>query len=312
MKFCEMKIFQYRMVMTVFISLLMGGTVFAQDGNISVEPSYAMYKNIEVGQQSDPVTITLTNTGSTEIVIGTLDKKGFSSADYTLSLDDCSDSTLSASSSCTVDVQLNPQQSGGIRNAWIDIPYSVEGTGKHLSVFLTTKEDIPHEVKRRLQPAMYALNIPDSMNAGSIYDLNWTVMGYHESYRIAMAMFDCTGITDGTCGDGYDDTNRFYVTQSPTFVVPSSSEIGDWTFQGENSHNFLYEHSFTVPATRQGGSPWNSTQIVIRFYVLSDYDTEANKPSISLIIPGNLSDNYYDKSGRKIEKTLCPSGGCTP
>ena len=46
------------------------------------------------------------------------------------------------------------------------------------------------------------------------------------------------------------------------------------------------------------------TPIVIRFYYVDSKDIVAGQGSISLIIPGNLSENYYDTSGRKIQKII--------
>lgn len=286
--------------------LMLGTAAFAEDGNISVQPSYVVFTPISAGQQSDPFTVRVTNnnTANPSISMGSLSLKGYNSADYTLSANGCSGVTLAGDTSCTFDVTLTPQQTGSIKNGWVDIPYTVGSTGGHLSVFLTTKEDVPHEVQRRLPPAISTLNIPETMDANSTYDLNWTVVGYQKGYKVDMVMFDCTGVAAGECGDSYNDSNKFYETNLSDSV---SSTVSGWHYRGVDAYKYTYTDSFTVPEHRANGSDWdNNTSIVVRFYVLSDYDDNAGKPSISLIIPGNLSNSYYDESGRKVEKYVYP------
>ena len=94
---------------------------------------------------------------------------------------------------------------------------------------------------------------------------------------------------------------------------PQAVKNTDGTTEGKMLTNMLSDNLFTVPEFREDGSEWDpvsGTDIVIRFYIVSDNDENARKPSISLIIPGNLSDEYYDTSGRKIQKHICPVGGC--
>lgn len=158
---------------------------------------------------------------------------------------------------------------------------------------------------------MYDLNIPEEMNASSAYDIDWTAMGYHSGYQTIAVMFDCTGIAEGECGASYGSPGRFHQS---AFLAPAQITEGDWTYSGETVQNFRYDYTFNVDAQRPNGEDWSATgtAIVIRFYVKSDEDSTAEKPSLSLIIPGNLSNDYYDTSGRKIQKIICPSGGCTP
>ena len=145
---------------------LMGTSVYAEDGNISVEPSYVLFKKITAEQQSDPFSIIVQNTGSTVMTIGTLSIKGFGEDDFILSSNGCNGITLPIDNNCTVEAKLSPEDNGSIKNAWIDIPYTVSGsTQKHLSVFMTSKEDIPHEVRRRLQPTISSIDMSNWMDA---------------------------------------------------------------------------------------------------------------------------------------------------
>lgn len=157
---------------------------------------------------------------------------------------------------------------------------------------------------------MYDLNIPEEMNASHAYAIDWTVMGYDSGYKTIAVMFDCTGIGE-ECGGNYTDTEKFHESE---FLTPVQITESDWTYNGERAQNFRYDYSFNVNATRPNGEAWspNGTPVVIRFYISSDKDVSAGKKTLSLIIPGNLSNEYYDTSGRKVQKIICPSSGCTP
>jgi len=119
-----------------------------------------------------------------------------------------------------------------------------------------------------------------------------------------MAVFDCTGIVNGSCGNSYNDANRIYTTT----VSPSSTTASPWSYAGEVANYFNYSHSFTVPTTRLAGAAWDvaGTPVVIRFYQVSTVDSDAGKASISLLIPGGLSNTYYDTTGRRIQKVIRP------
>ncbi len=155
---------------------------------------------------------------------------------------------------------------------------------------------------------MYGLNIPEEMNASTSYNISWTAMGYHSGYEVLVAMFDCTDEEAGECGANYDD--RF---DDSDFISSSQVTLGNWNYNGESIQNYRYNFTFNFDATRPGGSAWDpqGTPIVLRFYVKSTDDSEAGKENLSLLIPGNLSNDYYDTSGRKIQKIICPSSGCT-
>ena len=286
---------------------LIGSNAFASDGNISIEPSYVIFKNLEVGTQSDPFTITLKNTGTATMSTGTVQLRGQNSSEFSLT-SNCDNETLAAGADCNITAKLT-QNSAGIKNAWIDIPY---GTApKHLSVFLTTKEDIPHEVKRRLPPALSTETIADWMEANITYSPTWSITGYESGYKVKMVMFDCTNTGEGEyCGDDYDEDDVFYES---SFLDPVNSETGDVSYRGEQSYKYTYTATFTIPLTNTNGDPWiEGSDVVIRFYVISDYDTEADANSISLIIPGAKYRESYDESGRKMEVRICPVGGCGP
>lgn len=300
-----------KMVLATALALLsMGGTASAQDEAVSVSPTYVLFPDTTTGEQSDAATITLTNSGyPSGMTVGTITLGGPHSADFNLSVDNCSAQVVVENTSCTLQANFVPRSSG-IKSALVTIPYG-DGDG-NLSVYLTNEEGAAHEAQRRLSPVMYDINIPEELNATTSYDLNWTAMGYHSDYKMLLVMFDCTGIAAGLCGAGYGSSEKFHES---VFLSPSLITPGSWSYNGEVTQNFQYIHPYTIPATRPiDGSPWpaEGTPIVIRLYVKSSEDITAGKSSLSLIIPGNLTNNYYDTSGRKIQKIICPSGGCTP
>jgi len=274
----------------------------AQDDAVSVSRTYVLFPDINTSTQSDVATITLTNSGySGGMNVGSITIDGAHNANFNLSSDYCSDQLLAENEFCTLQVNFAPK-SNGDKGAWVTIPYGTDDG--NLSVYLTNYEDTEHEVQRRLSPVMYDLNIPEEMYASSSNDINWTAMGYHSKYETFAVMFDCTGIAAGECGSNYSE--NFHESG---YLSPSQITEGDWTYQGERVKNFQYDYAFNVDATRPNGEAWNTTgtPIVIRFYIKSEDDRAAGKKSISLIIPGNLSDDYYDTSGRKIQKIIYPS-----
>ena len=172
----------------------------------------------------------------------------------------------------------------------------------------TKGETTRTEAQRRIPPMVETLVIPEQMNADGNYTLDWKVLGYDDSYTVTMAMFDCTGIVDGSCGDSYGDANRFHSVT----LTPHTIESAPWTYSGEVAEYFHYQTSFTVPSLRYTTDAWSSsgTPVAIRFYQKNSIDAAAGKNSISLLVPGNITDVYYDSTGRRIQKTICPVGGC--
>ncbi len=164
------------------------------------------------------------------------------------------------------------------------------------------------EAQNRIAPMIETLNIPEVMKAGQSYQLDWSLVGYEGGYATHIAMFDCTNAVFPTCGE-------FYI--SPLYgksVTSTQTSTAPWTYGAEVASYFNFTDFFTVPATRADGSPWPSagTAIAIRFYQKSTSTRDAGKPGISLLIPGGLSNVYYSTTGRRVQKKICPSGGCTP
>jgi len=285
----------------ILISLLMSAVLNAQDDDFLPSNSYVVF---EASSDAPSSTLSFENKSANDIDVGSLSIIGAHSDEFNLTNDGCSEQTLSADESCNVELKFSPKNEG-IKNALLKVPYDT----KILYVFLTNHEDNKHNVEKRLVPVVYDdINISEKMDANISYTLKWSLIGYHDGYKVISAMFDCTDKAAGECGADYND--NFLESGSLSAI---SSESVDWTYRDQNATKFDYTWTTTIPEKRANGDDWNSTgtDIVIRFYVISDEDEENGKSTISLVIPGNLSDRYYDTSGRKIEKTICPEGGCS-
>lgn len=179
------------------------------------------------------------------------------------------------------------------------IPSSAAGT-PILTAFVTTNESAANEAPRRLPPVLSVVSIPATVTANTSTTITWSALGYDSSYLTNMVVFNCAGISDGSCGDSYGDASRVYASGN---LTPVSSEPGNWTFNGVTSTQFNYSHTFTVPAVAE------ATDFVIRIYDKSQGDSDAVKGTLSLLIPGGLPGIIYyasDTSGRRIVKSITP------
>lgn len=280
--------------------LFIATILVAQDDNFVVSSSYVVFKDTS----SSSSTLSVKNEGSSSVNVGTISIIGAHSDEFNITSDDCSSSTLNADSSCHIEVEFIPN-TNGMKNALIKIPHDIDS----IYVFLTNYEDNAKNVKKRLAPVIDEVVINETLNSKSSYDFQWSLFGYHDNYKVIMVMFDCTDSSSGTCGSSYSSDKKFLETP---FLSYSSREEATWSYRGQMASKFTYTYSDMIPEKRKDGSSWNNsgTNIVIRFYIVSDEDENNNKSSLSLIVPGNITARYYDTSGRKIEKTICPMGGC--
>jgi hypothetical protein len=288
----------------ILAGIVMSATLFAQNGSFIASKSYVVFKD-----NSDAPKVILNfenNSSSANINVHTLSLIGAHPDEFNITTDGCSDTTLYPNQNCNVEVAFTPKNDGN-KNALLKVPY---GDSNTIYVFLTNTEDKRHNVIKRLAPILSDVNISEDLNASTSYDLTWSLIGYHHDYKVIVTMFDCTGMGTGNCGSSYSGSEKFLETDP---VVPSSIESSDWKYYDQNASRFNYTCSVTIPDKRGNNESWNSsgTDIVVRFYVLSDADGKNHKSSLSLIVPGNLAKRYYDTSGRKIEKTVCPDTGCS-
>ena len=280
-------------------TILIGSILQAQDNSLIVSKSFVVLDD------NKSSTLNVQNKSGDDINISTMSMIGAHSSEFSILSEDCTSELLKDGDICNVEVKFEPKSSG-VKNALLHIPYN----DKYINVFLTNYEDTTHNVTRRVTPDMYSIDISEEMNASSSYNLKWSLMGYDSGYKSMIALFDCTDKAEGECATSYDSSEKFLESEMLSTV---STEDTTWVYKDKQATKFNYEYNVTIPDTRADGSDWNSTgtDIVIRFYVISKEDEDNNKSSLSLIIPGNLTDRYYDTSGRKIEKTICPSDGCS-
>ena len=289
---------------TGFFTLLLPLAALAadalQDPDISVNPVVVQFPATQLGGSSNPVSFIITNHSASTLSLGSMTLLGVNPAEFTLGTSTCS-ATLAPAASCSVEVSFSPV-SKGTRSATMQIPY---GSGKTLTAFLTNTTSAIVEAQRRVPPVLAAVAIPDTMAPNSTYTLTWTLEGYDNANKTNVVLFDCTGISDGSCGNTYTDSNKF---AESTLIAPVATVApGNWAYSGVATKLLNYSWNFTVPATRSGGGAWATspgTEIVVRFYQRSDTDEARNNASVSLLIPGNQASKYYDTVGRRIVKWI--------
>jgi len=259
---------------------------------LSVSPSNWLFGVEQLGNcaSSQPVAFTVNNSGTFSCTLGTLAIGGPDAGQFSFGTNGCTGQTLTSGSSCTVQVKFCPT-SVGSKGANLLIPSNDPQTP--LTAFLYNHESRAEEARRRLPPVLYSLNVPEEMIEGQQYTLTWSLLGYDESYQSNIVFFNCTGMPAGTCGAAYG--THFHESGD---LNPQDSEPGEWTYSGVRSTKFDFSYAFTPPAVTA------DTTIVIRFYSTDQADIEAGRASLSLLIPGRLSNTYYDSEGRRLVKII--------
>ena len=310
---------QYIIRISIAIALLAfatiaGAATSAQDPDLSVDPVTRLFPATAVGVYSAPLTFTITNKNGTETrQLRNLTLSGPNADQFTVQNDNCSGTVLSANSgTCTVAVRLYPSESG-TKSANLLIPFLRSSATTTLTAFVTNYEAPKDQAQRRMPPVLAAVSIEnilssgqtDTLYSGQTYSITWSLEGYHEDYSSMAVLFDCTGISDGSCGANYDDATKFAESGA---LSPGTAVTGKWSYSGVGDKRFSYTWKFVVPATRPGGGAWagGGTDVVVRFYSKDDVDQARASSSVSLLIPGNQASRYYDTAGRRILKAIKP------
>ena len=89
--------------------------------DISVDPVTQDFGNIPIGELSMPQTLTVSNTGSGDLVIGTLSITGTDASQFIKQNDTCSGQTVTPSANCTVEIAFSPTSMGSF-DAILNIP----------------------------------------------------------------------------------------------------------------------------------------------------------------------------------------------
>ncbi|MDG5466809.1 choice-of-anchor D domain-containing protein [Deltaproteobacteria bacterium IMCC39524] len=273
----------------------------AQDADLTINPIVIQYKQLQLSTTSAASTFTITNMGVSDRTVSTVSLAGVDANEFVIGTHSCSAATLSSGQSCDVPVSFAPK-TRGTKNAELRISTDDSETPV-LTAYVTNYTSAIVEAQRRLPPVLATNSLPESMQASNEYTLSWTLEGYHDSYYSYAVLFDCTGETD--CGAFYSDASKF-AESGP--LSPASVTQGNWTYHGAATKLHTYEWNFTVPVNRADSSAWDvvGTDIVLRIYRKSDIDNERASSSVSLLIPGNQSDRYYDTAGRRLLKTIVP------
>ncbi len=290
-------------IQKVLLGMLLGGCIAtlhaAPDADIHVDPVYRAFAQTALQGESATQRFTVTNSGAVAQTTATVSLGGMHAGDFAIAVNGCDNVVLGASGgSCDIDVKFTPTRRG-TRSARIDIPFT---DGRRLSAFVTNAESGDIEAQRRLPPVLVGLTAPEQMEAGQSHTLTWTLLGYHGDYMTNVVFFDCTGISDGSCGDSYGT----HFAESG-LVTSTASRPSDWTYGGVRGTEYDYSYTFTPSAA----TFTVDTDIVVRFYRKNMMDVQAGKGSLSLVVPGTLSANYYDNEGRRLLKVICTTSGCT-
>lgn len=273
-----------------------GSTAIANDPDLSVYPVAVHFGGVTLGSTSPSRSVTITNAhASQNLTLGTAALSGTYAGHFSIAADNCASSTLPPGGTCDIQVQFSPRRNGSL-TAMLVVPTSDTETPE-LVAFLSNDEDTRTQSSRRLPPTLNSINIPEVMEADVPYTLEWSLIGYHDNYYSSIALFDCSAAAAGQCGANFSSNFAESGLLQPTSITEASV-----TFRGVAAKVANFSYQFT-PSAEASFAP-GDTDIVIRFYRKSAMDAAANASSLSLLVPGALTDRYYDSEGRRILKTV--------
>ena len=297
---CKMKninLKKIKVILTLIVSVLIPSISIAanstESNDISVNPSISLFNEVAVNNTSS-TNIAIKNIRSTPLSIGSLSITGASAHQFRISSDQCSGKLIAGNTSCQISVVFAPTTAGH-KQALLNIPSSSADT-PILQAFLTSFEDNQHESSRRSPPVLHSINIPENMISGQTYTLDWSLRGYHDNYITSLVMFDCTGSSHQSCGNDFTNNTLFF-NSGP--VLSHKKQATQLSNSGVVAQEFNFKIEFTPKFDKE-------TNIVIRFFRINSDDLVAGLKGLSLIAPGNLSAQYYDKQGRRIKKKITP------
>jgi hypothetical protein len=111
----------------------------------STSPSALTFSGQLVGTSSAPQTVTISNTGSVALTLGSATVGGTNPGDFSVTSDACSGSTLDPAATCNLSVEFSPS-GGGSRTARLEVPdgttrgareVPLTGTGNRLTTSLS-------------------------------------------------------------------------------------------------------------------------------------------------------------------------------
>ena len=283
------------------------GTLQLAQGGVMVKTGFAIYPHahlfgsVDLTTQTAAKTFTLSNTGSRVLTLATVTLTGNDAAEFIIDADSCVNQTLNVGDKCQIAVRFQPTSIGS-KAAQLSIQTDDPDNAK-VNIFLRNHEADEEESARRLPPVLNAFSIENAsgqvvstMQVGTSYTVKWSILGYHADYSSLLAIFDCRGIADNTtCGDSYSGA-KFLATAS--LDDDGAPVEGHWKSGSIQSQVFSFSHTFTTPMLTE------AAPVVIRFYRKNIDDQHVGNRSLSLIIPGNQADAYYDTTGRRLKNTI--------
>lgn len=151
------------------------------------------------------------------------------------------------------------------------------------ALFSATLEQAQH----RLPPVIYSLDIPKVVKSGETYTFKWTVMGYHDTYNMELALYKV--------GEK-NPFNKAHEKLSPIKVTK-----GLYRYGNIHSKRFWYQKSVKIPKLDK------NQDLIVRFFISPPYD-DIDTSFLSCLVPGGLGYDVADTSGRKIKIKALISG----
>jgi hypothetical protein len=152
-------------------------------------PTSVTFPATTQGLSSTPITVAITNTGTTSMHISNISAAGNSPADFSNSVASCSTATIAANASCTVTVTFSPVFSGP-RSETLTVTDDAPNSPQVLNIFANA-------------PPAFSISIPSNALSAAVY------AGQSASYALQLTpgldyngtvSFTCTGAPSGaTC-----------------------------------------------------------------------------------------------------------------
>ena len=251
---------------------------------LSIEPMAYLFN-----EASGTKTFIVRNTGNSSITLSGATLEDGDTDSFSINSDGCDGQTLQNDDTCSISVDY-PSSSSQSLSTTLNV--------SNVRAFLYNYESTDQEASRRLPPVIDTINIPENMSVGEDYNLTFSLMGYDDNYNVYVVLFNCEGVDEGACANSYNAAERF---ESSTLLTPYQVEASSWHYGTKTANRFHFSYSFTPQSDEF--TDGNNT-IILRFYYKTHKDKVAGDNSVSVVVPGNLSDHYYDTSGRKIEKNI--------
>jgi len=292
-----------------FLGLLIGGwlTGLAAAADLGIDPRIVYFPTpADDGTATPSQTVSITQHGPDSTRITDVQLVGPHPADYRLINDACGGQTLETGASCAIEVAFEPAVAGPPRAANL-LARTDRAQVPELVAFLSNTEGTVNEARRRLPPVVTAIGLRDETSAveldlanapmlvrGNTYTIRWTLTGYHPTYRVTVAAFQC-GPTELGCGSSYTNPDR---VAEAIGLTPQATAPGAWRFNGVQTTEFRYEYRFSPDAATFAPGD----RVILRLYQKTGRDAEAGRSSLSTLVPGGLlpEANYYDPSGRRL------------